>query len=103
MIAALMIPVLSATPLIVRSSAIAADTAPVGSGDYISKRELAEIIARETGEKPGKLSEFMFSEGLDKNATMADLVEILFQSNLLKKEVNQDKVFLGQPTTRIYK
>lgn len=74
-----------------------------GTGDYVTRRELAEIIAREVGEKPETISEFMFSKGLDENARMSDVIEILFQSELLKKKVNEDKTFLGKPTTKIYK
>lgn len=72
-------------------------------GNYVTRRELARKIAEATGEDPDRISEFMFSKGLDENATMADVVEILFQSNMMKKTVNEEKTFLGKPILRVYK
>lgn len=88
----------SAAGLFVRSGAAADET-----GMYVTRRELAKIIAKETGEREGVISEFMFSKGLDENATMSDLIEILFQSGMLKKDVEENKTFLGKPIIRIYK
>jgi hypothetical protein len=85
------------------SSGLAAGAATTEPENYVTKGELAKIMAEAAGKKQGTISEFMFSEGLEKKATMSDLIEILFQSGLLQKDINDDKIFLGMPITRIYK
>lgn len=72
-------------------------------GEYLTRLELVQIIAKETGEKEGTISELMFSRGLNKPATMADLIEILFQSNLLKEQIEGSKLYLNKPIKNIYK
>jgi len=84
-------------------SGLAAATVGPEQNNYVTKGELARIIAEASGEKKGKISEFMFSEGLEKKATMSDLIEILFQSGLLKKEIEKEKILLGKPILKIYK
>jgi len=89
--------------LTVCSGGLMAQTSTTEAGKYVTKAELARIISELSGEKQAMISEFMFSEGLSKEATMADVVEILFQSGLLKKQVNEEKKYLGKPTIKVYK
>lgn len=69
--------------------------------DYVTRSELVQIIAVESGKKPGQVSEMLFSRGLDKPATMGDLRDLLFFSNMLKDEILVDKVFVGKPVAKV--
>lgn len=89
--------------LIISSGCFAAAVATPESNNYVTKRELAKIIAAEVGESPDKISEYLFTHDLDKNATMADVINILFESGLFDEQVKEEKQFLGKPTLKNYK
>jgi hypothetical protein len=84
-------------------SGLTAGAVTIEAKHYLTRDELAKIIAEVVGEKKGEISEFMFSKGLTNEATMEDLIEILFQAGLLDKEVKEDKAFIGKPIKKIYK
>jgi hypothetical protein len=84
-------------------SGLTAGAVTIEAKRYLTRDELAKIIAEAAGEKKDAISEFMFSKGLTNEATMEDLIEILFQAGLLDNDVKEDKTFIGKPIIKIYK
>ncbi|MFC1559856.1 S-layer homology domain-containing protein [Candidatus Margulisiibacteriota bacterium] len=62
---------------------------------FVTRSELVRTISKATNIPTDKLSGFLASDELDKEATMGDVISVMYNTNLLKEDINDYLAFLG--------